>query len=83
MRPRWFKLAFGDTATTADDVPLPPLISVAFGSMFTGPYIESLEDAKVAKTKIKPMVLVVLTDGRADDSDLVKEGAYFRSPAQG
>lgn len=37
------------------------------------PYIESLEDAKVSKAKIKPMVVVVLTDGRADDSDLVRE----------
>ncbi|KAL8281084.1 hypothetical protein RQP46_006442 [Phenoliferia psychrophenolica] len=37
------------------------------------PYIESLEDAKVSKVKIKPMILLCLTDGRADDSDLVKE----------
>ncbi|KAK4701926.1 hypothetical protein P7C70_g4300, partial [Phenoliferia sp. Uapishka_3] len=39
------------------------------------PYVESLEDAKAAKTgqKIKPLVVVVLTDGRADDSDLVRE----------
>ena len=39
------------------------------------PYIESVEDARKAKgAKVKPMVVVCLTDGRADDSDLVKEG---------
>ncbi|KAM0753110.1 hypothetical protein T439DRAFT_323737 [Meredithblackwellia eburnea MCA 4105] len=37
------------------------------------PYIESVEDAKTTKAKVKPLVLVVLTDGRADDTDLVKE----------
>ncbi|KAI5480788.1 von willebrand factor [Pseudohyphozyma bogoriensis] len=37
------------------------------------PYIESVEDAKAAKTRVKPMILLVLTDGRADDPDMVKD----------
>ena len=44
------------------------------------PYIESVEDARKTKgAKVKPMVVVCLTDGRADDSDLVKEGENLRA----
>lgn len=32
------------------------------------PYVESVEDAKVSKAKVKPLILLCLTDGRADVS---------------
>lgn len=38
------------------------------------PYIERLEDAKIAKgPRVKPVLLLILTDGRADDAEMVKE----------
>ncbi|KAH8928321.1 hypothetical protein BT69DRAFT_1293455 [Atractiella rhizophila] len=53
-----------------------------FGSTPTGmrlddllrPYVDALEDAKRdGKPRPKPLLLLVITDGRADDPDLVKE----------
>ncbi|GAA5842258.1 hypothetical protein JCM11251_006760 [Rhodosporidiobolus azoricus] len=52
-----------------------------FGSTPTGvimdeilrTYVEEVEDAKTTKTRMKPMLLLVLTDGRADDPDMVKD----------
>ncbi|KAK4046546.1 hypothetical protein OIV83_005998 [Microbotryomycetes sp. JL201] len=36
-------------------------------------FVERVEDAKPLKQKVKPMIVVVATDGRADDSDGVKD----------
>ncbi|GAA5917041.1 hypothetical protein JCM5296_001824 [Sporobolomyces johnsonii] len=52
-----------------------------FGSTPTGvvmdeilrDYVEKVEDARAARTKVKPLLLLVLTDGRADDPDMVKD----------
>ncbi|GAA6006989.1 hypothetical protein JCM10207_009162 [Rhodosporidiobolus poonsookiae] len=52
-----------------------------FGSTPTGvvmddllrDYVERVEDAKQTRTKVKPLLLLVLTDGRADDPDMVKD----------
>ncbi|GAA5989876.1 hypothetical protein JCM11641_001959 [Rhodosporidiobolus odoratus] len=52
-----------------------------FGSTPTGvimdellrDYVERCEDAKTTKTRVKPLLLLVLTDGRADDPDMVKD----------
>jgi len=35
-------------------------------------YVERVEDAKAARARVKPMLVLVLTDGRADDPDMVK-----------
>lgn len=37
------------------------------------PYVEKVEDAKATRERVKPLILLVITDGRADDSDQVKE----------
>lgn len=39
----------------------------------TGDYVDSVEDAKTTKTKIKPLIVLCLTDGRPDDPDGVKD----------
>ncbi|GAA5850552.1 hypothetical protein JCM8547_001911 [Rhodosporidiobolus lusitaniae] len=52
-----------------------------FGSTPTGvvmdeilrDYVESVEDARGTKTRVKPLLLLILTDGRADDPDMVKD----------
>ncbi|BGP16432.1 hypothetical protein JCM10213v2_004434 [Rhodosporidiobolus nylandii] len=52
-----------------------------FGSTPTGvimdellrDYVERCEDGKATKTRVKPLLLLVLTDGRADDPDMVKD----------
>ncbi|KAM0791516.1 hypothetical protein ACM66B_005967 [Microbotryomycetes sp. NB124-2] len=36
-------------------------------------YVERVEDAKPRKQKVKPMIVVIATDGRADDADGVKD----------
>ncbi|GAA5897140.1 hypothetical protein JCM8208_003739 [Rhodotorula glutinis] len=36
-------------------------------------YVERVEDAKATRARVKPMLVLVLTDGRADDPDLVKD----------
>jgi Mg-chelatase subunit ChlD len=36
-------------------------------------YVDSAEDAKETKSRLKPMILIVLTDGRADDPDGLKD----------
>lgn len=36
-------------------------------------YVDSVEDARAAKTKVKPMIVLVLTDGRADDPDGLRD----------
>ncbi|KAJ8294158.1 hypothetical protein OF846_002722 [Rhodotorula toruloides] len=51
-----------------------------FGSTPTGvvmdeilrDYVERVEDARQTKERVKPLLLLVLTDGRADDTDLVR-----------
>lgn len=35
-------------------------------------YVERVEDAKSTRERVKPMLVLVLTDGRADDPDMVK-----------
>ncbi|BGP40236.1 hypothetical protein JCM10449v2_004194 [Rhodotorula kratochvilovae] len=52
-----------------------------FGSTPTGmvldevlrDYVERVEGAKATKARVKPLLLLVLTDGRADDPDMVKD----------
>ncbi|BGO91584.1 hypothetical protein NBRC10512v2_003857 [Rhodotorula toruloides] len=52
-----------------------------FGSTPTGvvmdeilrDYVERVEDARQTKERVKPLLLLVLTDGRADDTDLVRD----------
>ncbi|GAA5918882.1 hypothetical protein JCM1841_006657 [Sporobolomyces salmonicolor] len=36
-------------------------------------YVEKVEDARAARVKVKPLLLLVLTDGPADDPDMVKD----------
>ncbi|BGP32282.1 hypothetical protein JCM10296v2_004063 [Rhodotorula toruloides] len=36
-------------------------------------YVERVEDARQTKERVKPLLLLVLTDGRADDTDLVRD----------
>lgn len=39
-----------------------------------GDYVDAYEDSKAAKgARMKPMIVLVLTDGRADDPDGVKD----------
>lgn len=38
-----------------------------------GDYVDSVEDARQAKAKVKPLIVLILTDGRADDPDGLKE----------
>ncbi|GAA5931851.1 hypothetical protein JCM3775_000060 [Rhodotorula graminis] len=52
-----------------------------FGSTPTGmvldevlrAYVERVEDAKATRERVKPLLVLVLTDGRADDPDMVKD----------
>ncbi|KPV74742.1 uncharacterized protein RHOBADRAFT_15007, partial [Rhodotorula graminis WP1] len=52
-----------------------------FGSTPTGmvldevlrAYVEQVEDAKATRERVKPLLVLVLTDGRADDPDMVKD----------
>ncbi|GAA6003816.1 uncharacterized protein JCM10292_003394 [Rhodotorula paludigena] len=36
-------------------------------------YVERVEDAKQTRERVKPLLVLVLTDGRADDPDMVKD----------
>ncbi|GAA5961185.1 hypothetical protein JCM21900_005892, partial [Sporobolomyces salmonicolor] len=35
-------------------------------------YVEKVEDARAARVKVKPLLLLVLADGPADDPDMMK-----------
>jgi hypothetical protein len=40
-------------------------------------YVEQVEDARATRARVKPLLLLVITDGRADDPDLVKGALLF------
>lgn len=40
-------------------------------------YVERVEDARQTKERVKPLLLLCLTDGRADDTDLVRGALIF------
>jgi hypothetical protein len=51
-----------------------PLLTSYFQDDIIRPYLESLEDYRASgKAKPKPLMLLVLTDGRADDPITVEE----------
>ncbi|GAA6038185.1 hypothetical protein JCM8097_005783 [Rhodosporidiobolus ruineniae] len=70
-----------------ENVTMPHIVAAAFdsivpfGSTPTGvimdeilrDYVERVEDAKATKQRVKPLLLMVLTDGRADDPDMVRD----------